>query len=68
MEQDELTKLAVQELVKAVKLSVDNSPGVRSALDNFEMLGFIPDMTVKMDLTLNRPLTDGLTDTRVRVC
>ena len=68
MEQDELTRLAVQELVKAVKLSVDTSPGVKSALDNFETLGFIPDMTVKMDLTLNRPLTHGLTDTRVRVC
>lgn len=68
MEPDEMTKLAVQELVKAVKLSVDNSPGVKSALNNLEGLGYIPDMTVKMDVTLNRPLLEGLTDTRVRVC
>jgi hypothetical protein len=68
MEADELTKLAVQELVKAVKLSVDNSPGVKSALDNLQFLGYVPDMIVKMDVTLNRPALNGLTDTRVRVC
>lgn len=68
MEPDELTKVAVQELVKAVKLSVDSSPGVRNALENLQVLGYVPDMTVKMDVTLNRPMLDGLTDTRVRVC
>ena len=68
MEPDEITKAAVQQLVNAVQLSVDDSPTVKSALRNLEFLGFVPDMTVKMDLTLNRPVLDGLTDTRVRVC
>ena len=68
MEPDEITKQAVQQLVQAVKDSVDDSPVVRDALQNLQFLGYIPDMTVKMDLTLNRPILDGLTDTRVRVC
>jgi hypothetical protein len=68
MEPDELTKNAIQELVAAVKNSVDNSPVVQSALQHLQFLGYVPDMTVKMDLTLNRPMLDGLTDTRVRFC
>ena len=68
MEPDEMTKQAVQQLVQAVKDSVDDSPVVRNALKNLEFLGYVPDMTVKMDLTLNRPMIDQLTDTRVRVC
>lgn len=63
-----MTKQAVQQLVQAVKDSVDDSPVVRNALKNLEFLGYVPDMTVKMDLTLNRPMIDQLTDTRVRVC
>jgi hypothetical protein len=51
-----------------VKDSVDESPVVKSALMNLQFLGYIPDMTVKMDVTLNRPMVDNLTDTRVRVC
>ena len=68
MEPDEITKQAVQQLVQAVKDSVDDSPVVKSALMNLQFLGYIPDMTVKMDVTLNRPVVDNLTDTRVRVC
>ena len=68
MEPDEITKQAVQQLVQAVKDSVDDSPVVKNALKNLEFLGYVPDMTVKMDLTLNRPMLDQLTDTRVRVC
>ena len=68
MEPDELTKNAIQELVAAVKDSVDNSPVVQTALEHLQILGYVPDMTVKMDLTLNRPMMDGLTDTRVRYC
>ena len=68
MEPDEITKQAVQQLVQAVKDSVDDSPVVKNALKNLEFLGYVPDMTVKMDLTLNRPILDQLTDTRVRVC
>jgi hypothetical protein len=68
MEPDEITKQAVQQLVQAVKDSVDESPVVKSALMNLQFLGYIPDMTVKMDVTLNRPMVDNLTDTRVRVC
>lgn len=63
-----MTKQAVQQLVQAVKDSVDDSPVVRNALKNLEFLGYVPDMTVKMDLTLNRPMIEQLTDTRVRVC
>ena len=68
MEPDEMTKQAVQQLVQAVKDSVDDSPVVKNALKNLEFLGYVPDMTVKMDLTLNRPMIEQLTDTRVRVC
>ena len=60
--------MAIQELVNAVKNSVDNSPIVQNALEHLQFLGYIPDLTVKMDVTLNRPMMDGLTDTRVRVC
>ena len=63
-----MTKQAVQQLVQAVKDSVDDSPVVKNALKNLEFLGYVPDMTVKMDLTLNRPMIEQLTDTRVRVC
>ena len=68
MEPDEITRQAVQQLVQAVKDSVDDSLVVKNALKNLEFLGYVPDMTVKMDLTLNRPIMDQLTDTRVRVC
>jgi hypothetical protein len=68
MEPDELTRMAIQELVNAVKNSVDSSPIVQNALEHLQFLGYIPDLTVKMDVTLNRPMMDGLTDTRVRVC
>ena len=68
MEPDEITKQAVQQLVQAVKDSVDDSSVVKDALQNLQFLGYVPDMTVKMDLTLNRPMVDNLTDTRVRVC
>ena len=68
MEPDEITQNAIQELVAAVKDSVDNSPVVKNALQHLEFLGYVPDMTVKMDLTLNRPVMEGLTDTRVRYC
>ena len=68
MEPDEITKNAIQELVAAVKESVDSSPVVQKALAHLQILGYVPDMTVKMDLTLNRPMMEGLTDTRVRFC
>lgn len=68
MEPDEITKQAVQQLVQAVKESVDDSTIVKDALQNLQFLGYVPDMTVKMDLTLNRPVMENLTDTRVRVC
>ena len=68
IEPDEITKQAVQQLVQAVKDSVDDSTVVKDALQNLQFLGYVPDMTVKMDLTLNRPMIDNLTDTRVRVC
>jgi hypothetical protein len=68
MEPDEITKNAIQELVAAVKESVDSSPVVQNALAHLQILGYVPDMTVKMDLTLNRPMMEGLTDTRVRFC
>lgn len=67
MEPDELTQSAIQELVSAVRSSVDDSPIVKSALDQLHFLGYVPDMTLKMDVTLNRPMLDGLTDTRVRL-
>ena len=67
MEADEITKGAIQLLVRAVQESVDESPGVRSAVENLHRLGYIPNYNVRMDLELLRPSLEGLTDTRVRM-
>ena len=67
MEADEMTKGAIQLLVQAVQESVDTSPGVKSAVENLQRLGYIPNYSVRMDLELLRPSLEGLTDTRVRV-
>jgi hypothetical protein len=67
MEADENTKNAIQLLVQAVQVSVDDSPIVRSAVENLQRLGYIPNYSVRMDLELLRPSLEGLTDTRVRM-
>ena len=67
MEPDETTKSAIQLLVQAVQVSVDESIGVKSAVENLERLGYIPNYSVRMDLELLRPSMEGLTDTRVRL-
>ena len=67
MEADDNTKNAIQLLVQAVQHSVDDSPGVRSAVEHLHVLGYIPNFTVRMDLELLRPSMEGLTDTRVRL-
>jgi hypothetical protein len=67
MEADDTTKNAVQLLIEAIQLSVDTSPGVKSAVENLERLGYIPNFTVRMDLELMRPFVEKLTDTRVRL-
>jgi len=67
MEPDETTKDAIQLLVQAVQVSVDESIGVKSAVENLERLGYIPNYSVRMDLELLRPSLEGLTDTRVRL-
>ena len=67
MEADETTKDAVQLLVKAIQISVDDSPVVKSAVENLQRLGYIPNYSVRMDLELLRPSLEGLTDTRVRM-
>jgi len=67
MDADDNTKNAVQLLVQAIQISVDESPGVKSAVENLQFMGYIPNFTVKMDLELLRPSTEGLTDTRVRM-
>ena len=67
MEADEITKGAIQLLVRAVQESVDESPGVKSAVENLHRLGYIPNYNVRMDLELLRPSLEGLTDTRVRM-
>jgi len=64
---DDKTKHAVQDLVTAVQVSVDNSPFVKSAVENLQFLGYIPNFTVRMDLELTRPSVEGLTDTKVRL-
>ena len=67
MEADERTKSAIQLLVEAIQNSVDDSPRVKSAVENLQQLGYIPNYTVRMDLELLRPSLEGLTDTRVRM-
>jgi hypothetical protein len=67
MEEDANTRNAIQLLVQAVQTSVDDSPGVRSAVEHLQVLGYIPNFTVRMDLELLRPSMEGLTDTRVRM-
>ncbi|MDI1240422.1 MAG: hypothetical protein PSX80_00710 [bacterium] len=67
MEADETTKNAIQLLVEAVQVSVDDSPYVKSAVENLQRLGYIPNYSVRMDLELLRPSLEGLTDTRVRI-
>ena len=67
MEADENTKNAIQLLVQAVQVSVDDSPIVKSAVENLQRLGYIPNYSVRMDLELLRPSLEGLTDTRVRM-
>lgn len=67
MEADENTKSAIKELVSAIQFSVDNSPVVKGAIGNLQRLGYIPYFTVRMDLQLDRPMDDALTDTRVRM-
>ena len=67
MEADETTKDAIQLLVKAIQVSVDDSPVVKSAVENLHRLGYIPNYSVRMDLELLRPSLEGLTDTRVRM-
>ncbi len=67
MEADETTQNAVQLLIQAVQNSVNTSPDVKSAVENLQFLGYIPNFTVKMDLELLRPSLEGVTDTRVRL-
>jgi len=67
MEADETTQNAVQLLIQAVQNSVNTSPGVKSAVENLQFLGYIPNFTVKMDVELLRPSLEGVTDTRVRL-
>lgn len=67
MEADETTQNAVQLLIQAVQDSVNTSPSVKSAVENLQFLGYIPNFTVKMDLELLRPSLEGVTDTRVRL-
>ena len=65
METDETTKNAVRKLAEAIQSSVEASPGVKSAVENLELMGYIPNFTVRMDVEL-QPQSLGLTDTRVR--
>lgn len=67
MEADVNTKNAIRLLVEAIQNSVDTSPVVKSAVENLQFLGYIPNFTVKMDLELLRPTLEGLTDTKVRI-
>lgn len=67
MDADDNTKNAVQMLIQAIQNSVDTSAGVKSAVENLQFMGYIPNFTVKMDLELLRPSMEGLTDTRVRM-
>lgn len=67
MEADETTKSAINALVSAIQLSVDDSPIVKGAIANLQHLGYIPNFTVRMDLELLRPMDDALTDMRVRI-
>lgn len=67
MEADETTKCAIKLLVNAIQNSVDTSPGVQSAVENLQFMGYIPNFTVRMDLELLRPSMEGLTDSRVRI-
>jgi hypothetical protein len=67
MEADEATKEAVQRLVNAIQNSVDTDEGVKSAVENLQFMGYIPNFTVKMDLELVRPIMDGMTDMKVRL-
>ena len=67
MEADDNTKNAIKLLVEAIQRSVDTSPVVKSAVENLQFLGYIPNFTVKMDLELLRPTLEGLTDTKVRI-
>ncbi|HEX6279528.1 MAG TPA: hypothetical protein VFZ49_05870 [Pyrinomonadaceae bacterium] len=67
MEADDKTKNAIQLLTQAIQHSVDTSPGVKSAVEHLQLLGYIPNFTVRMDLELLRPSLEGLTDTRVRM-
>ena len=67
MEADETTKTAIQALVNAIQVSVDNSPIVKGAVAHLQHLGYIPNFTVRMDLELLRPMDNALTDTRVRI-
>lgn len=67
MEPDDNTKNAIQLLIQAIQNSVDDSPGVKSAVENLHCMGYIPNFTVSMDVELLRPSMEGLTDTRVRM-
>jgi hypothetical protein len=67
MEPDANTKNAIQSLAQAIQDSVDTSPSVRSAVVYLQSMGYIPNFTVRMDLELERPSMEGLTDTRVRM-
>lgn len=67
MEADEQTKNGIRALVAAIQMSVDSSPFVAAAVENLQRLGYIPKFTVRMDLDLQRPMDDTLTDTRVRL-
>ena len=67
MQADDNTKNAIQLLSRAIQESVDTSPSVKSAVEYLQFMGYIPNFTVRMDLELQRPSMEGLTDTRVRV-
>lgn len=67
MEADVQTKSAVKNLANAIQSSVDSSPVVKQAIINLERLGYIANFTVRMDLELQRPFVEELTDTKVRI-
>lgn len=67
MQADDNINNAIQLLSRAVQESVDTSPSVKSAVEYLQFMGYIPNFTVRMDLELQRPSMEGLTDTRVRV-
>ena len=67
MKADDATMRAVQRLENAIQESVDADERVKMAVEDLELMGYVPNFTVKMVLELSRPMVEGLTDTRVRI-